>query len=71
MNNGHKASIVKIESFIPYFDSDRYVIDHHNGDVYLSDRESNNIELLDLQAGMTPLSVDAAKMLTQTATNAC
>ena len=35
LNNGNKASIVKIESFIPYFDSDRYMIDHHNSDIYL------------------------------------
>ena len=35
LNNGHEASVVKIESFIPYFDSDRYVINHHNEDVYL------------------------------------
>ena len=69
LNNGHEASVVKIEPFIPYFGSDRYVIDHHNGDVYLWDRESNNIEPLALQAGTTPLSADAAKMLTQTATN--
>ena len=68
--NGHKASVVKIESFIPYFNTDRYVINHHNGDVYLWDRESNNIKLLALQAGTTPLSADAVKMLTQTATNA-
>ena len=51
---------MKIESFIPYFNSDSYVINHHNG-----------LELLALQVGTTPLSVDAAKMLTQTATNAC
>ena len=70
LNNGHKVSVVKIESFIPYFDSDRYVIDHHNGDVYLWDRQSNIIEPLALQAGTTPLSADAAKMLTQTTTNA-
>ena len=31
LNNGHEASIVKIKSFIPYFSSDRYVINHHNG----------------------------------------
>ena len=68
--NGHKASVVKIESFVPYFNTDRYVIDHHNGDVYLWDRESNNMELLALQAGTTPLSADAVKMLTQTAANA-
>ena len=71
LNNGHEASVVKIESFIPYFGSDRYVIDHHNGDVYLWDRESNIIEPLALQAGTTPLSADAAKMLTQTAANVC
>ena len=35
------------------------------------DRESNNIKPLALQAGTTPLSADAAKMLAQTATNAC
>ena len=70
LNNGHEVSVVKIESFIPYFDSDRYVIDHHNGDVYLWDRESNIIEPLALQAGTTPLSADAVKMLAQTATNA-
>ena len=69
LKNGHEASVVKIESFIPYFGSDRYVIDHHNGDVYLWDRESNNIEPFALQAGTTPLSADAAKMLVQTATN--
>ena len=69
LKNGFKASIVKIKTFVPYFDLDRYVIDHHNGDIYLWDRESNNIEPLALQAGTTPLSVDAAKMLTQTTTN--
>ena len=67
--NGHEASVVKIESFIPYFNTDRYVIDHHNGDVYLWDRESNNIKPLALQAGTTPLSADTVKMLTQTAAN--
>ena len=66
LHNGHEASVVKIELFVPYFDTDRYVIDHHNGDVYLWDRESNNIEPLALQAGTTPLSVDTVKMLTQT-----
>ena len=71
LNNGHEASVVKIKSFIPYFDLDRYVIDHHNGDMYLWDRESENIEPLALQAGTTPLSVDAVKMLTQTTANAC
>ena len=35
LNNGHEASLVRIEAFIPYFDSDKYVIDHHNGDMYL------------------------------------
>ena len=48
---------------MPYFDTDRYVIDHHNGDVYLWDRESNNIKLLALQVGTTPLSVDTVRML--------
>ena len=62
--------MVKIESFIPYFDSDRCVIDHRNGDVYLWDRESDNLELLAIQAGTTPLLADAAKMLTQTTANA-
>ena len=71
LNNGHEASVVKIKSFIPYFSSDRYVIDHHNGDIYLWDRESNNIEPLALQASTTPLSVDAVKMLTQTTANIC
>ena len=33
--NGHEASVVKIELFIPYFNTDRYMINHHNGDVYL------------------------------------
>ena len=70
LNNGHEASVVKIESFIPYFDSDRYVIDHQNGDVYLWERESNKIKALALQAGTTPLSADAVKMLAQTTTNA-
>ena len=67
LHNGHKASVVKIELFMPYFDTDRYVIDHNNGDVYLWDRESNNIKLLSLQVGTTPLSADTVKMLTQTA----
>ena len=35
------------------------------------DRESNNIKPLALQAGTTPLSVDAVKMLTQTTANTC
>ena len=70
LHNGHKASVVKIEFFMPYFDTDRYMIHHHNGDVYLWDRESNNIELLALQVGTTPLSADTAKMLAQTAANA-
>ena len=69
LNNGHEVFVVKIESFIPYFDSDRYMIDHHNGDVYLWDRKSNINKALALQAGTTPLSVDAVKMLTQTAAN--
>ena len=69
MHNGHEASVITIELFLPHFDMDRYVIDHHNGDVYLWDRESNNIELLALQAGTTPLSVDTVKMLTETAAN--
>ena len=55
--------------FVPYFDTDRYVIDHHNGDVYLWDRESNNIKPLALQVGTTPLSVDTVKMLTQITAN--
>ena len=70
LNNGHEALVVKIEPFIPYFGLDRYMINHHNGDVYLWHRESNNIEPLALQAGTTPLSADAVKMLAQTATNA-
>ena len=70
LHNGHEASVIKIELFMPYFDTDRYVINHHNGDVYLWDRESNNIEPLDLQVGTTPLSVNTVKMLTQTTTNA-
>ena len=70
LHNGHEASVVKIELFVPYFDTDRYVINHHNGDVYLWDRESNNIKPLALQVGTTPLSVDTAKMLAQTTTNA-
>ena len=69
LHNGHEASVVKIELFMPYFDTDRYVTDHHNGDVYLWGRESNNIKLLALQVGTTPLSVDTVKMLTQTTAN--
>ena len=38
-------------------------------DVYLWDRDINNLEPLALQVSTTPLSADAAKMLTQTATN--
>ena len=58
LKNGHEASLVRIETFIPYFGTDMYMID------------INNLELLALQAGTTPLLVDAAKMLSQTATNA-
>ena len=47
---------------MPYFDTDRHVIDHQNGDVYLWDRESNNIKPLALQAGTTPLSADTVKI---------
>ena len=71
LHNGHEASVVKIELFMPYFDTDRYVINHHNGDVYLWDRESNNIELLALQVGTIPLSADTVKMLAQSTTNTC
>ena len=31
LHNGHKTSVVKIE--LLYFNTDRYVINHHNGDV--------------------------------------
>ena len=54
LNNGHEASVVKIESFIPYFGLDRYVINHHNGDIYLWDRESKNIEPLAFQQSLHP-----------------
>ena len=69
LHNGHEAFVVKIELSMPYFDMDRYVINHHNGDVYLWDRESKNIKPLALQAGTTPLSADTVKMLTQTTAN--
>ena len=55
-----RASVVKIETFILYFG---------DGDVYLWDRDSNDLEPLALQVGTTPLSADAVKMLTQTAAN--
>ena len=71
LNKRHEVSIVKIESFIPYFNSDRCVIDHHNGDVYLWDRESKIIKPLALQAGTISLSADAVKMLAQTTANTC
>ena len=67
--NRHEASVVKIELFVPYFDTDRYMINHHNGDVYLWDRESNNNEPLGLQVGTTPVSADTVKMLAQSTTN--
>ena len=70
LKNGHEASLVRIETFIPYFEKDMYIIDHHNGDVYLWDQETNDLEPLALQASTTPFSMDAAKMLTKTATNA-
>ena len=69
LKNGHEASLVRIETFIPYFEKDMYIIDHHNGDVYLWDQETNDLEPLALQATATPLAVDAVKMLTQTAAN--
>ena len=69
LKKGNEASLVRIETFIPYFEKDMYIIDHHNGDVYLWDQETNDLELLALQASTTPLSVDAAKRLTQTTTN--
>ena len=42
LNNGYKASIVKIESFILYFGSDRYIIDHHNGDIPVGQGEQQH-----------------------------
>ena len=36
LENGHEASLVRIETFIPYFETDQFVINHHNGDVYLN-----------------------------------
>ena len=51
LKNGHEASLVRIEIFISYFGTDIYMIDHHNGDVYLWDRDINNLQLLALQAG--------------------
>ena len=69
LHSGHEASVVKIELFMPYFDTDRYVIDHHNGNVYLWDRESKNTEPLALQVGTIFLSVNTVKMLTQTTAN--
>ena len=63
--NGHKASVVKIESFVPYFNTDRYVIDHHNGDVYLWDRgKQQHGTVGPSRQALPPLSADAVKMLT-------
>ena len=68
--NGHKASLVRIKTFIPYFETDLFMIDHHTGNVYLYDREHQSTELLAFQATNSPLLADAAKMLAQTAANA-
>ena len=48
--NGHKASLVRIKIFIPYFETNLFVIDHHMGDLYLYDRDSRGVELLAIQA---------------------
>ena len=54
--NGYEALVVRIETFLPCFDMDMYMIDHHNGDEYLWDRDINNLEPQALQAGTTPVS---------------
>ena len=69
LENGHDTSLVRIETFIYYFETDLFIIDHHNGDVYLYDKDLRSLELLAIQASTTPLLAEAVKMLAQTATN--
>ena len=54
LKNGHEASLVRIETFIPYFGTDMYMIDHHNNKnafqskahLPLANRKSNTYNLI-------------------------
>ena len=65
LQNGHKASVVKIELFVCHILTwtGIYMIDHYNGDVYLWDRESNTMNHWPSRHVLPPLSVDTVKML--------
>ena len=67
--NEHEVSLVCIELFIPYFETDLFVIDHHTCDLYLYDRDNRGVELLAIQASTLPISVDRAKMMAQMCAN--
>ena len=67
--NGHEASLVRIELFIPYFATNLIVIDHHMGDLYPYDRDNRGVELLAIQATNLPILADRAKMMAQMCAN--
>ena len=67
--NEHEASLVKIELFIPYFETNLFVIDHHTGDLYLYNRDNRGVELLAIQATKLPISPDQAKTMAQMCAN--
>ena len=50
-------------SYLPCFDSDLFMIDHHTGDLYLYDRDNKGIELLAIQATNLLILTDRAKMM--------
>ena len=67
--NGHEASLIRIELFISYFETDLSVIDHHTGDLYLYNRDNRGVELLAIQATKLPISTDQAKTMAQMCAN--
>ena len=69
MPNGHEASLVCIEVFIPYFKTDLFMINHHMVDLFLYDRDNRGIELLAIQASCSPIPADRAKLMVQMCAN--
>ena len=61
LKSGHEASLVRIETFIPYFETDLFVIDHHNGDMYIWNSERCTTEPLALQASTAPLFIGCSE----------
>ena len=68
--NGHEALLVCNKLFIPYFETNLFMRDHHMGNLYLYDRHNRGVELLAIQASNSLISVDRAKMRAQMFANA-